>query len=98
MICLRSVPVRKVIQLILKLKEALHMLGICSLENGHNTSLGQFYTMRFVVTICSIQLISHRVNEKTTPISIKEVKETRLSLYVGPTSGYYKPHHVKLAF
>ena len=39
------------------------------------------YTMRFVVTTCSIQLILHRVNAKITPISVKEVKETRLSLH-----------------
>ena len=51
--------------------------------------------MRFVATTCSIQLLmAHRVNAKIVPTSIKEVKETRLSLHMGSTSCYYKSHHV----
>ena len=48
----------------------------------------------FVVTTCSIQLISDRVNTKIAPTSIKWVKETRLYLHLGPTSCYYKSHCV----
>ena len=47
--------------------------------------------MRFVVTTCGIQLILHRVNAKIGPTL---VKETRLSLYVGPSSCYYRSDHV----
>ena len=47
-----------------------------------------------VVTTCSIQLILHRVRAKIAPISVKEVKEMKLSLHVGPTSCYYKSHRV----
>ena len=36
--------------------------------------------MRFVVTTCSIQLISHHVNAKIESTSVKEVKEMRLLL------------------
>ena len=50
--------------------------------------------MRFVVTTCSIQLISHHVNAKIASALVNRVKETRLSLHVGPTSCYYKLHHV----
>ena len=46
--------------------------------------------MRFVVTTCSIQLISHRLNAKIAPTLVTEVKEMRLSLHVGPISCYYK--------
>ena len=49
--------------------------------------------MQFVVTTCSKQLIPHRVNPKLAPTSVKDVKETRLSLHVGPTSSYYKSQH-----
>ena len=47
-----------------------------------------------MVTTCSAQLISHCVNAKVAPISIKEVNKMRLSLQVGPTSCYYKSHGV----
>ena len=50
--------------------------------------------MRFVVTTCIMQLISHCVNAKITPTSVNWVKETRLSLHVGPRSCYYKSHRV----
>ena len=53
--------------------------------------------MQFAVKTCSIQLISDRVNAKIAPTSVKEVKETRLSLHVDPTDCYYKSHCVKLA-
>ena len=46
------------------------------------------------ITTCSIHLISHRVNAKIAPTSVMEVKETRLSLHVGPTSCYYKSDRV----
>ena len=52
--------------------------------------LRPIHRMRFVVTTCSIQLIPHCVNEKIAPTSVKEVKETRLPLHVGPTSCYNK--------
>ena len=52
------------------------------------------YRMRLVVTTCSAQLISHCVNAKVAPISIKEVNKMSLSLHVGPTSCYYKSHGV----
>ena len=47
-----------------------------------------------MVTTCSAQLISHCVNAKVAPISIKEVNKMRLSLNVGPTSCYYQSHGV----
>ena len=50
--------------------------------------------MRFAVTTCSIQLISHRVNAKIAPTSFTEVKETRFSLHLGPTGCYHKSHLV----
>ena len=50
--------------------------------------------MRLVVTTCSAQLISHCVNAKIAPITIKEAKKMRFSLHVGPTSYYYKSHGV----
>ena len=46
------------------------------------------------VTTCSILPISRRVNAKITPASVKWVKETRLSLHVGPTSCYCKSQSV----
>ena len=45
-----------------------------------------------MVTTCSAQLMLHCVNAKVAPISIEEVNKMRLSLYVGPTSCYYKLH------
>ena len=45
--------------------------------------LRPIHTMRFVVTTCSIQLISHRVNAKIAPTLVNGVKEARLSLHVG---------------
>ena len=47
-----------------------------------------------MVTTCSTQLISHCVNAKITPTSVKEVNKTSLSLHVDPTSCYYKSHGV----
>ena len=44
--------------------------------------------------LCAIQLISHRVNAKIAPTSIKEVKETRLSSHAGLTNCYHKLHRV----
>ena len=41
--------------------------------------------MQFVVITCSIQPISHLVNSKIAPTSVKEVNEIRLSLHVGST-------------
>ena len=38
--------------------------------------------------------MSHCVNAKTAHTSVKEVNKMRLSLHVGPTSCYYKSHHV----
>ena len=46
-----------------------------------------------MATTCSKQLIPHRENPKIAPTSVKDVKETRLSLHVGPTSSYYKSRH-----
>ena len=54
----------------------------------------RIYRMGQVVTTCSAQLISHRVNAKVAPISVKEVNKIRLSLDVDPTSCYYKSHGV----
>ena len=62
------------------------------------SNLRPIYRMRLVVTTCSTQLISRCVNAKIAPTSVKEVNKTRLSLYVGPTSCYYKSHGVNLAF
>ena len=45
-------------------------------------------------TTYSAQLISHCVNAKIAPISIKKVNKMRFSLHVGPTSCYYKSHGV----
>ena len=47
-----------------------------------------------MVTTCSLQKLSHRVKAKIASTSVKEVKETRLLLHVGPTSCYYKSHRV----
>ena len=58
------------------------------------SNLRPIYRMRLVVTTCSTQLISHCVNAKVAPISIKEVNKMRLSLHVSPTSCYYKSHGV----
>ena len=58
------------------------------------SNLRPIYRMQLVVTICSTKLISHCVNAKVAPISIKEVNKMRLSLQVGPTSCYYKSHGV----
>ena len=58
------------------------------------SNLRPIYSMRLVVTTCSLQLISHCVNAKVAPISIKEVNKMKLSLHVGPTSCYYKSHGV----
>ena len=60
------------------------------------SNLRPIYRMRLVVTTCSTQLISHCVNAKIAPTSIKEVNKTRLSLhvYVDLTSCYYKSHGV----
>ena len=57
-------------------------------------NLRPIYRMRLVVTTCSAQLISHCVNAKITPISIKEVNKKRFSVHVGPTSCYYKSHDI----
>ena len=56
------------------------------------SNLRPIYRMRLVVTTCSAQLISHCVNAKIAPISIKEVNKMRFSLHLGPTSYYYKSH------
>ena len=58
------------------------------------SNLRPIYRMPLVVKTCSAQLISHCVNAKVAPISIKEVNKMRLSLQVGPTSCYYKSHGV----
>ena len=58
------------------------------------SNLRPIYRMQLVVTTCSAQLISHCVNAKVASISVKEVNKMRLSLHVGPTSCYYKPHGV----
>ena len=55
-------------------------------------NLRPIYTMRFVITCCSIQLILHRVNAKVAPTSVKEVNETRLSPREGSTSCYCKSY------
>ena len=58
------------------------------------SNLRPIYRMRLVVTTCSAQLISHCVNAKIEPISIKEVDKMRFSLHIGPTSFYYKSHDI----
>ena len=58
------------------------------------SNLRPIYRVRLVVTTCSAQLISHCLNTKVAPISIKEVHKMRFSLHVGPTSCYYKSHGV----
>ena len=58
------------------------------------SNLRPIYTMRLVVTTCSVQLMLHCVNAKITPISIKEVNKKRFSVHVGPTSCYYKSHDI----
>ena len=58
------------------------------------SNLRPIYRTRLVVTTCSTQLISHCVDAKVAPISIKEVNKMRFSTHVGPTSCYYKSHGV----
>ena len=68
------------------------------LYNSSLVALRPIYAMRFVVTICTRMHrtdITSRERKNRTNLS-QEVKETRLSLHVRPTSCYYKSHLVKL--
>ena len=51
-------------------------------------ALRPIHTTQFLVTTCSIPLISQRMNSKIAATLVNGVKETTLSLHVGPTSCY----------
>ena len=57
------------------------------------STLRPIHTIGFVVTTCSIQLISHRVNKNRSNLG-QLSQGNEFSLDVGPAGCYYKLHRV----